>query len=57
MSLDEIKRRRAEDTTQRDKALEATKKELKDRNQKKIQAKVAKKPKEAGPKAPKDAPK
>ena len=40
MSLDEIKRKRAEDETARDKALDATKKELKDRNQKKIQKKL-----------------
>merc|ERR1711970_569123 len=45
MSLDEIKRRRAEDANTRDKALEATKKELKDRNAKKIQEKKATKAK------------
>jgi len=37
MSLEEIKRKRAEDATARDKTLEATKKELKDRNLKKMQ--------------------
>merc|ERR1712167_29396 len=45
MSLDEIKRRRAEDAGTRDKNLEATKKELKDRNVKKMQAKKADKAK------------
>merc|ERR1711934_76078 len=45
MSLDEIKRRRAEDAGARDKNLEATKKELKDRNAKKIQEKKATKAK------------
>ena len=40
MSLDEIKRKRAEDVASRDKTLEATKKDLKDRNQKKIQKKL-----------------
>merc|ERR1712093_396046 len=45
MSLDEIKRRRAEDAGTRDKNLEATKKELKDRNLKKMQAKKADKAK------------
>lgn len=45
MSLDEIKRKRAEDTAQRDKTLEATKKELKDRNLKKMQAKKTEKAK------------
>ena len=55
MSLDEIKRKRAEDTSARDKQLEATKKELKDRNVKKMQAKKqekAKQPKNVQPKAP-----
>merc|ERR1711904_568572 len=41
MSLDEIKRKRAEDETTRDKALDATKKELKARNVKKMQEKKA----------------
>jgi len=36
MSLEEIKRKRGEDTATRDKNLEATKKELKDRNIKKM---------------------
>jgi large subunit ribosomal protein L24e len=45
MSLEEIKRKRAEDTATRDKALEQTKKELKDRNLKKAQAKKAEKAK------------
>ena len=45
MSLDDIKRKRAEDTTARDKMLEATKKELKDRNVKKMQAKKQEKAK------------
>ena len=55
MSLDDIKRKRAEDTATRDKQLDATKKELKDRNVKKMQAKKqekAKQPKNAAPKAP-----
>ena len=55
MSLDDIKRKRAEDTSTRDKQLEATKKELKDRNVKKMQAKKqekAKQPKNVQPKAP-----
>ena len=41
MSLDEIKRKRAEDESTRDKTLEATKKELKARNVKKMQEKKA----------------
>ena len=45
MSLEEIKRKRAEDPASRDKALEQTKKELKDRNAKKMQAKKAEKAK------------
>ena len=45
MSLEEIKRKRAEDTATRDKALEQTKKELKERNLKKAQAKKAEKAK------------
>ena len=55
MSLDDIKRKRAEDTSTRDKQLEATKKELKERNVKKMQAKKqekAKQPKNVQPKAP-----
>ena len=55
MSLDDIKRKRAEDASTRDKQLEATKKELKDRNVKKMQAKKqekAKAPKNVQPKAP-----
>ena len=43
MSLDEIKRKRAEDEASRDKALEKTKTDLKQRNQKKIQDKLDKK--------------
>ena len=39
MSLDEIKRKRSEDPKARDSNLEATKKELKDRNLKKMQSK------------------
>jgi len=51
MSLDEIKRKRAEDVTQRDKVLDSVKKELKDRNQKKIEKKLAvKKNKPSAPK-------
>ena len=45
MSLDEIKRKRTEDAAVRDKALDSTKKELKDRNMKKMQAKKAEKAK------------
>ena len=56
MSLEEIKRRRNEDAAARDKAIEAAKKDIKDRNLKKIQSKKAdtKKaaPKAAAPKAP-----
>merc|ERR1712022_59205 len=55
MSLDEIKRKRAEDETTRDKALDATKKELKARNVKKMQEKKAsqaKNTKAASTKAP-----
>merc|ERR1711934_217346 len=55
MSLDEIKRKRAEDAGVRDKNLESTKKELKDRNMKKMQEKKAaasKNVKSASQKAP-----
>ena len=55
MSLDEIKRKRAEDEATRDKALDATKKELKARNMKKMQEKkaaVSKSNKAASTKAP-----
>jgi hypothetical protein len=55
MSLEEIKRRRNEDAAARDKAIEAAKKDIKDRNLKKIQTKKADKskaPKAAAPKAP-----
>ena len=45
MSLDDIKRKRAEDTATRDKMVDATKKELKDRNVKKMQAKKQEKAK------------
>ena len=41
MSLDEIRRKRTEDTTTRDKALEASKKEIRERNVKKMQVKKA----------------
>ena len=41
MSLDEIRRRRTEDATTRDKALEASKKEIRERNVKKMQVKKA----------------
>jgi hypothetical protein len=57
MSLDEIKRKRAEDVASRDKTLESTKKDLKDRNQKKIQKKLDTKkaaPKAAAPKGGKN---
>ena len=40
MSLDEIKRKRAEDEASRDKTLASTLKDLKDRNQKKLQKKL-----------------
>ena len=39
MSLEEIKRKRNEDAATRDKAIEAAKKDIKDRNMKKIQEK------------------
>ena len=55
MSLDEIKRKRAEDEATRDKALDATKKELKARNVKKMQEKkvsASKNNKAASTKAP-----
>ena len=45
LSLEDIKRKRNEDAAVRDKNLEATKKELKDRNMKKMQAKKAEKAK------------
>ena len=45
MSLEEIKRRRNEDAATRDKAIEAAKKDIKDRNLKKIQSKKADKSK------------
>lgn len=45
MSLEEIKRRRNEDANARDKAIEAAKKDIKDRNLKKIQTKKADKQK------------
>ena len=64
MSLDDIKRKRQEDHTARDKDLDATKKALKERNQKKVQAKVdtkkskgAPKPKDMAKNAPGGAPK
>ena len=43
MSLDDIKRKRQEDHTTRDKELEATKATLKARNQTKVQKKVTNK--------------
>merc|ERR1712086_120107 len=55
MSLDEIKRKRAEDEATRDKALDATKKDLKARNVKKMQEKkvsASKNNKAASTKAP-----
>lgn len=57
MSLDEIKRRRNEDTSARDKTLESTKKELKERNMKKMQQKKAEKAKLAKAAGGKAAPK
>ena len=39
MSLEDIKRKRNEDAAYRDKVIESAKKEIKDRNLKKIQAK------------------
>merc|ERR1712147_70330 len=53
MSLDEIKRKRAEDEATRDKALDATKKELKARNVKKMQDKKATQAKNTKPAATK----
>ena len=50
MSLEEIKRRRNEDAGTRDKAIEAAKKDIKDRNMKKMQSK--KQDKKAMGKAP-----
>merc|ERR1712127_544657 len=55
MSLDEIRRRRTEDAATRDKALDASKKEIRERNVKKMQAKKAvpgKKNQAAATKAP-----
>ena len=51
MSLEDIKRKRQEDHTTRDKELDATKKALKERNQKKVQAKVDNKKAKGAPKA------
>jgi large subunit ribosomal protein L24e len=45
MSLDEIKRRRAEKPEEREKKLEQAKKEVKDRQKKKVEAKKAEKTK------------
>jgi large subunit ribosomal protein L24e len=45
MSLDEIKRRRAEKPEEREKKMEAAKKEVKDRQKKKVDAKKATAPK------------
>jgi large subunit ribosomal protein L24e len=56
MSLDDIKRKRQEDVTTRDKALEATKAELKARNAKKVQSKMDTKKKPAKKDMPKNAP-
>mmetsp|Transcript_27381 Transcript_27381/g.41644 ORF Transcript_27381/g.41644 Transcript_27381/m.41644 type:complete len:158 (-) Transcript_27381:101-574(-) len=47
MSLDEIKKKRAEDDKARDQAHDASLKEIKERNQKRIQAKKAEKAKQA----------
>jgi len=56
MSLEDIKRKRSEDAATRDKAIDAAKKEIKDRNLKKMQSKKhdTKKaaPKAAAQKAP-----
>ena len=55
MSLEEIKRKRNEDATQRDKNIESAKKDIKDRNLKKIQSKKVeskKAPKATQAKAP-----
>ena len=55
MSLDEIRRRRTEDTAGRDKALEASKKEIRERNVKKMQTKksaIGGKKNQAATKAP-----
>lgn len=61
MSLDEIKRKRSEDTKARDANLEATKKELQERNLKKMQARKAERAKQQKAAAPskkvQDAPK
>ena len=51
LSLDEIKRRRAEKPEEKDKKLEAAKKEQKQRQQKKIDAKKQEKSKKVAPKA------
>lgn len=45
MSLEDIKRKRNEDAAYRDKVIESAKKEIKDRNLKKIQAKKSDKTK------------
>jgi hypothetical protein len=50
MSLEDIKRKRNEDGATRDKAIEAAKKDIKDRNVKKMQAKKQE-TKKAAPKA------
>ena len=62
MSLEDIKRKRNEDASTRDKAIESAKKDIKDRNLKKMQSKKQDKKvpkKEAAQKAPaaKQAPK
>jgi len=62
MSLEDIKRKRNEDTSTRDKAIESAKKDIKDRNLKKMQSKKTEKkapPKASAQKAPvaKQAPK
>ena len=46
VSLEEIKRKRNEDAAARDKAIDAAKKDIKDRNLKKLQAKKAEKTKQ-----------
>merc|ERR1711957_510843 len=53
IKVDEIKRKRAEDATTRDKALESTLKDLKERNTKKMQEKKQEKAKQNKVQAPK----
>ena len=56
MSLEDIKRKRSEDAATRDKAIEAAKKDIKDRNLKKIQSKKAATTKQPKAAAAKQAP-